>query len=138
MHFLSVPRLAIAVLAIVLFAGCSTINPQDQQVLRDHRIPAPLYEKMMEREPLALSEIAQLSTRHVPPEFIIRYIDSSFAEYQLTTDDVLLLQAIGVSHEVIDFLLTTGPRPTVVANRYPYTPLYYTRTLIIRHHHRRR
>ena len=128
--------MAIAALAFALLAGCATIPEQDRQVLQAHRIPAPLYEKMLHREALALSEIAQLSARRVPPEFIIRYIDASLAEYQLTTDDVLVLRGVGVSDKVIDFLLTTTPGQQVVVNRYPYWPPSYTRTVII-HRHRR-
>jgi hypothetical protein len=130
-----------ALLATALFTGCATISPQDRQLLQDHKIPAPLYEKMLHREGLALPEIAQLSARRVPPEFIIRYIDHSLAEYQLTTDDVLVLRSAGVSNKVIDYLLTIAPKEQVVVNRYPYWP-NYTRTVIIdrhhRHHHRRR
>lgn len=126
---------AIVAVALAQFSGCSTINEHDRRVLHEHQIPAPLYQKMVRREPLALSEIAQLSARHVPADFIIRYVDSSLAEYQLTTNDVLILRGVGVSSEVIDYLLTTDQQPAVVVN-HSYGPAFYHRTLVI--HDRRR
>lgn len=123
-------------LAIALFGGCATIKEQDRQVLIEHKVSGPLYEKMVHREVLTLSEIAQLSARKVPPNFIIQYVDSSLAEYQLTTQDVLVLRGVGVNEKVIDYLLTTAPREQVIVHRYPYWP-QYTRTVII-HRDRKR
>ena len=128
----------VTALMMALLTGCVTITQQDRQVLLDRKVPSPLYEKMLHREVLELSEIAQLSARRVPPEFIIRYIDNSLAEYHLTTDDVLVLRSVGVNDKVIDFLLSTASGQPIVVNRYPYWPPTYTRTVIIHHHHRRR
>jgi hypothetical protein len=134
-----VRAIAFAMLVIGLLAGCATLNPQDQQVLRQHHVPSPLQEKMVSREVLTLPEIVALSKLRVPPDYLIRYIDASLGEYQMTTKDVLDLRSSQVNEKVIDYLLTTAPREMMVVDR-PYWP-YYPRTLIIRHdhrHHRRR
>jgi hypothetical protein len=132
--------LAIA-LAATLFAGCATLNNSERQLLENHRVPAPLSQKMVHRRPLTLADISELSARHVPPAFIIRYVDDSLAEYQLTTDEVLRLRRSGVSHEVIDFLLTTPQRAAdaLLLRRDPFWPSpYYRQPIIIHHHHKRR
>lgn len=140
MHSLVLPRgktfasLVFAVLVTGLFAGCATLGPQDQQVLRQHHVPPPLREKMVNRGVLTLPEIAMLSLLRVPPDYLIRYIDASLGEYQLTTKDVLDLRSSEVNEKVIDYLLTTAPRETVFINR-PYSP-YYLRTVIIDRRHK--
>ena len=107
-------------------------------MLQERRVSGTLYEKMLHREPLTLPEIGELSARHVPPGFIIRYVDDSLAEYQLTTDDVLRLKRAGVSHEVIDFLLTTQRGSDAVFDYGPYWPATYYRPVIIHHHRHHR
>jgi len=124
-----------AAIATLLLSGCLTLSEHERRELQGYQLPAPLYQKMVRRESLALDEIIQLSAKKVPPHSIIRYVDDSLAVYQLTTNEVLLLRNSGVSHEVIDFLLAT-PRlqPTPVIE-YGYGPDYY-RPVIIHHHHR--
>ena len=112
----------------VAFTACAPLNGKDRHVLEEHRIPGELLQKMLHKEPLSVPEIAQLSVLKVPPEFLVRYIDNSLAEYPLTTSEVLYLKGIGVSHEVIDFMLTTArdrPNAVIITNPYWRPPLYY-------------
>jgi hypothetical protein len=136
-HILSVAT----ALAATLFAGCLSLGNSERQLLESHRVPLPLSQKMVHRRPLTLADITELSARHVPPPFIIRYVDNSLAEYQLTTDEVLRLRRSGVSHEVIDFLLTTPQRSAeaLMVRRDPFWPSSsYRQPIIIHHHHKRR
>lgn len=133
------PAALLAVIGLGLLSGCTAISEPDRRVLREHRVPGPLYQKMLHREPLALAEIAELSANSVPPSFIIRYVDESFAEYQLTTDEVLRLRRAGVSHEVIDFLLTTPQRsPRAGLDYDPFWTSRFYQPVIIHHHHQHR
>jgi len=133
------PAALLAVIGLGLLTGCVAISEPDRRVLREHRVPGPLYQKMLHREPLSLVEIAELSASSVPPAFIIRYVDESLAEYQLTTDEVLRLRRAGVSHEVIDFLLTTPQRSPRAGLDYDpfWNARVYQPVIIHRHYHRR-
>jgi hypothetical protein len=129
----------IALVLTALLTGCATLSEKDRRVLQQQNVPAPLYARMLRHQPLALGEIVELSRKNVPPNTIVRYIDTTLAEYQLKTEDVVQLRRAGVSAEVIDYLLTT---PGLNANRVPsYDPFWMDRTyrpIVIHHYHRRR
>jgi hypothetical protein len=137
-----VPLFPLAVaLAATLFAGCATLSTSERQLLERHRVSATLSQKMAQLRPLTLAEIVELSARKVPPDFIIRYVDESLADYQLTTEEVLRLRRSGVNDGVIDFLLTTPQRAAdaLMVRRDPFWPSsYYRQPIIIHHHHRRK
>ena len=115
------------------------MTERDRLVLQRQKVPAPLYAKMLRHHPLELGEIVELSRKNVPPNTIVRYIDTTLAEYQLKTEDVVQLRRAGVSSDVIDYLLTT---PGLNANRVqPYDPFWMDRAyrpIVIHHYHRRR
>ena len=127
--------LALTAALAALLAGCASLSEKDRLTLRDHRVPAPLYEKMARREALTLAEIADLSARKVSPAFIVRYVDESLAEYLLTTEEILQLRRDGVSNEVIDFLISTPQRNAQLPGYSPYWPAPYSRPIIIHHYH---
>jgi len=130
---------SIALVLASLLTGCTTLSEKDRRVLQQQNVPAPLYARMLRHQPLELDEIVELSRKNVPPNTIVRYIDTTFAEYQLKTEDVMQLRRAGVRPEVIDYLLTT---PALNADRVqPYDPFWMDRTyrpIIIHHYHRRR
>jgi hypothetical protein len=110
-----------ALLALVL-AGCETLNQADREMLYRHHVSEVVSDKMVHGEPLAVADFIELSKRGVPDGFVIRYLRSTYAVYNLTTAQVLRLRRGGVSDDVIDYLLQTprmfGPR------YYPYDPYF--------------
>ena len=127
----------IPALAALFLAGCATLTPAERNLLSQHHVAAPVREKMANYEPLALSDIVELSKSTIPPPFIIRYVEDTSAVYHLRTEDVLQLRQAGVSPEVIDYLLAT---PTIAARYYdssPY-PYYYSypSVFVVRGHRR--
>ena len=131
--------LTIALTATFL-ASCVTLNQSERQILEKHRVDPLVCQKMLQGRPLTLADISELSTRKVPTAFIVRYVDDSLAEYQLTTEEVLRLRRSGVSHEVIDFLLTTPQRAAdaLLLRRDPFWPSAYRQPIIIHHHRHHR
>jgi len=113
----------IALLAMSLLTGCTTLNQRDRDMLGQHHVSPELYEQMLHKEPLALSDIIELSRKQLPPRFIIEYLDSTRASYHLKRSDVTRLKKAGVSQDVIDYLLESaplyGPEP------YYYSPTFY-------------
>jgi hypothetical protein len=77
--------------------------------------------RMSRGEQLALADFVELSRRHVPTPFVIRYLRSSAAVYHLTSDDVVYLRRGGVDRNIIDYLLQT---PRAFAAAY-YDPFWY-------------
>lgn len=130
---------SILTLVALFLAGCATLRPAERNLLTQHHIALPVYQKMVNYEPLALAEIVELSKRKVPPPFIIRYVRDTGVVYYLRTEDVLQLQMAGVKSDVIDYLLTT---PTIAASyyaspRYSDYPFYYgySPVIVVREHH---
>jgi len=113
-------RLLITMAALGFLAGCATLNQNDQALLQQHHVSPALYSRMVHDDPLALSDIIELTQRQVPPDFIINYLSSTGVAYRLSARDVSNLRNAGVSKRVIDYLLSTPPRYT----RY-YSPNYY-------------
>jgi hypothetical protein len=110
------PRFLLLLLIPVLFAGCATVSRRDREVLRAHDVPPDVYDKMMEGDPLSLSNVITLSERGVPPGLIINYMDDTDTAYRLRKADVKLLRADGVDEQVIAYMLSTGA---------PYGPVAY-------------
>ena len=120
------PPLA-AALALVLLSSCATLSDADRSVLEQHRVFRPLQERMSYRETLDVGDIVELSTRGVPPDFIIRYLRNTAHVYALTSHEVVKLREAGVRPAVIDYMLST---PSIYAVRYEepfyhYEPYYY-------------
>jgi len=106
-------------LALALgFTGCVALDRHDQSLLEQHHVPGALIDRMMRGERLELPDIVVLSKRQLPDPFILDYLRSTYAVYQLASSDVLDLTRAGVGKVVIDYLLATpsmyGPP------RYPY------------------
>ena len=111
------------VLFVLILAGCETLDRGDQSILRQHRVSNTVYDKMLHNERLALPDIVELSRKGLPDPFILRYLRSTYAVYQLTTADVSQLTRAGVSRGVIDYLLATPSMYSPQA--YPYGPAVY-------------
>jgi len=111
------------ILLVLGLGGCETLDTGDRSILRQHQVSDAVYDKMLHNERLELPDITELSRKGLPDPFILRYLRSTYATYQLTTADVSRLTRAGVSRGVIDYLLATpsmyGPQP------YPYGPAAY-------------
>jgi len=98
--------------------GCETLDPRDHALLEQHHVSGAVVDKMLHNERLELADITELSKRRVPDPFILNYLRSTYATYQLTSSDVSDLAKSGVSRPVIDYLMATpamyGPP------QYPY------------------
>jgi len=121
--------LVFTVFAFGLLAGCATLHEGDRYLLQEHHVSPVVYNRMLHGERLSLSNIIELSQKQVPPQLIVHYIWKSYAVYHLSETDVSNLRKAGVSKEVIDFLLASGPmyapRPYPYYGPYPYYPYGY-------------
>ena len=111
------------VLGLVCLAGCTTLPERDRLALDAHHVSAPVYQRMLRREPLSLDEIVELSNRHLPTTFILRYLNSTYFVYRLSSADVNWLQKSKVDRSIIDYMLATPSIYAPVAYSYPY-PFY--------------
>jgi len=133
-------------LALLLFAGCASIDRTERRTLVANNVSPVVYDKMMHGEVLSLSDIIELSQRQIPSSMIIRYLDSTRAIYRLDKSALARLNQAKVNQEVINFLLDTpslfGPRPYAgpyYAPRpyypygayYPYYPYYYGPSAVV-------
>jgi len=116
--------LAIAA-AIGLLAGCATLNQNDQALLQQHHVSPALYSRMVHEDPLALSDIVELTQRQLSPDFIVYYLSSTRAAYRLSQRDISNLRKAGVSKQVIDYLLSTPARYAPAPYYYPAVNYYY-------------
>ncbi len=128
-------HLALAI-ATLGFSGCATLDPTERDVLRQHRVSEPVYQRMVRKETLDLSAICELAGKKVPAPFIVRYLRATGQLYRLNTQDVLQLRQAGVSVEVIDYLLATpamyGPGYADPWYSYaPYFPYYSPRFIVV-------
>lgn len=119
----------LAIIATVL-SGCATLDRADLSMLEQHHVSPTVYDKMAHDERLDLPDIIELSKRKVPDSFTLRYLRSTYAVYQLDSEDVLHLRRAGVSREIIDYLLSTPSKYGVRSYPYPYPgypydPYYY-------------
>ena len=123
----SLVRFTLALLVIAgafPLAGCTTLDKQDTQILDRYALAPELREKMRRNKPLTLAEIEELSRRGVPGGVIIRYIENSFADYPLTTDEIIHLRQAGVSHEIIDYMLASpASNAAAFGSRSQYRPI---------------
>jgi hypothetical protein len=104
--------------AMLGLTGCETLDQRDQSLLQQHHVSAPVYNRMLHKEQLALPDITELSKRGLPEPFILNYLKSTYGVYTLNSSDVTQLARDGVSKAIIDYLLST---PTLYGpQRYPY------------------
>ena len=111
-----------ALALLCLTTGCATLNRSDRYTLEQHHVSQGLYLIMINREPLPVDGIIELSKRQLSSAFIINYLCSTATEYRLTPEDGARLREAKVSPEVIDYLYNT---PHLYGRRYGYgLPLY--------------
>lgn len=137
----------VSVVVLMGLAGCATLNPTDRYMLEDHHVSPSLYARMIHQEPLSLTDIIELSQRHLSPGFIIHYLNSTYAVYRLDHEDITRLRNAKVDQGVINYLMDTvplyAPQPygAPYAGPYPY-PGYYPYypyggvSVIVAHRHR--
>ena len=118
--------LLLASLGIALLSGCSTLSQYDQNMLAQHHVSPTLSQRMHYREPLSLSDIIELSQHRLPNGFIIHYLSSTGAVYDLRGSQSIRLRKAGVSAEVIDYLADSAPVYSVRRSYYSdYAPYPY-------------
>lgn len=109
-----------------------------RQELEQRGVTGEVLQKVSEGRPLSLADIETLSRQEVPDDRILHYLHSSDTVYVLTTRDLEELRAAGLSTELIDYMLSTRLRPTVIPRYeyYPaYRPYYYEPFYGYPHHH---
>lgn len=117
--------LIFAALAFGLLTGCATLHEGDRYLLQEHHVSPSLYARMLHGEPLSLSDVIELSQRQVPPDFIVHYLWTSYAVYHLSSTDISNLRKAGVSKQVIDYMLASGPMYAPRPYSYYGAPGYY-------------
>jgi hypothetical protein len=97
---------ALAITAVFL-AGCAALSDNEKMMLSQRGVSQSLVDRMSHREPLDLDDVILLSRRNVPSSFVVRYIRSTSAVYQLNSSDVTRLRKAGVDRRVVDYMLAT-------------------------------
>jgi len=142
----------ISLFAFVFLAGCAAIDRNERNVLTQHNVSPVVYDRMLHGEPLALSDIIELSQRQVPSSLVIRYLRSTRAVYDLDKQALARLNQAKVDRDVIEYLLQTPAlfaprayyygRPWYAADAYypndayypyyyPYYPQFYGRPSVV-------
>jgi hypothetical protein len=104
-------RLARCLLLTALVGGgCVTFKEEEFATIRAQNVPAPIYRKLKERQPVTPPEIAELWRRRVPPRLIEKQIDKVGVDYALRRSEVALLQQAGVPQGVLDALVAASDR----------------------------
>ena len=126
------PRFFVVCAFVFALCGCATLSQGDRTILAQHNVSPALSGKMAHGEPLAVSDVIELSGKGLPAPFIIHYLRSTETSYPLTVDDVSRLKMAGVSPDVINYLLATpsvyGPPRGPYPPPFPYDPYYYSDT----------
>lgn len=112
---------------LLMLGGCASLDPGDRAILAQHHVSPAVVDKMQHNEELSQGDVVELSKRGLPDPFIIRYMKSTYAVYQLTSSDVAYLVRAGVSRGVVDYMLATPsyygpPRGPYWYDTYPYGP----------------
>jgi hypothetical protein len=112
----------IAAICALALGACSSLDHTERNMLQQHGVGGPLYEKMMHGEPLTLADIIELSQRGLPPRFIVDYAHDTHFVYHLKPEDLRDLRGAGVPREVIDYLQATPGMYAPRIGPYPYGP----------------
>lgn len=94
-----------------------------RQELEQRGVTGDVLQKVSEGKPFSLVDLEMLARQKVPDEMILRYLGPTDTIYVLTSQDIDQLRAAGISPAVIDYLLATRMRPTIVP-RYEYYPTH--------------
>jgi len=121
MTYMKATHLITSLLALGLFAGCAAIDRRAQNTLVQHNVSPVVYNRMLQGDILSVNDIIELSRRQVPPELIIRYLNSTCAVYALDKQSLSRLKQEKVPQEIIDYLLDT---PALFAPRFSPRPYY--------------
>jgi len=137
----------LCLLALLLLAGCSSLDRNERRILRAHDVSPVVFDKMSRWQGLSLDDIIELSQRQVPTQLITHYLYSTRVIYTLDKPTLARLQKAKVSQEVITYLLGTpyffGPKSPANDYWYPYyDPYPFYGPVIIsghgHHHHHHR
>jgi hypothetical protein len=114
-------RLAI-LLAPLLLAACAS-GPQqraDDASVQASGVSPAVYDGLVQREDLSLSDIKALARARVGDGIVLRYLKERRTVYHLGGSQVAGLRRAGVSPSVIDYLVHTPA--TYAADSYNYGP----------------
>lgn len=89
-----------------------------------------VYQQVQPIEPLTEEDIIRMSKEGTPQEKIIERIRDSRTIYIMNTADVLRLHELGVSNEVVDYMLNTRisaleRQASYPYSHYPYGPFWH-------------
>jgi len=112
-------------------------NSIDQEQAAELRAQAPqTYVRVQQGQPLTVSDIKALAEANVSDDVIISQIRNSHTVFHLSTSDIIDLHNVGVSENVINFMINTpslygtatptgpvpGPNETVITETPPPPP----------------
>jgi hypothetical protein len=78
---------------------------EDMQLLKDHS--PQILKKIKEPTPINIDDIISMQQLGFTSDILIRIINHTKSRFQLTTADVLRLQAEGVPFKVINYMIRT-------------------------------
>ena len=107
----------------LLVSGCVTMQHRvDYSYLQaSYGVDKAVTAKMQGRAPLEIADLVHLAEREVPDPVVIEYLKRLRAAYRLDADQVESLLEGGVSHDVVDHLLSAN----VVIRRVHVHPYYW-------------
>jgi hypothetical protein len=119
-----------------LLCSCAALDERQMHSVRAHHVEPYLVDRMKHNEPLGVSDIIELSRRHVPDEIIIHYIDRTGIRFALTRPVGEHMRANGVSVRVLQ-VISSESRDYVYGGPRVYVapaPVYVAPAYVHRHH----
>lgn len=94
--------------AMGALTGASVGHAMDQEAAARLRTQAPqTYERVDQRQPLAIADIKAMAKAGVGDEVIISQIVNSRTVYRLSASEIIELHEAGVSQKVIEYMINT-------------------------------
>ena len=100
--------------------GASTEQMGDYGTVQRAGVSPAIYDKMINGDPLGISDIISLSRAHVRSDIVIRYLRDHQTVYAVTPDAIQNMEKAGVDPSIVDYILQTANSGWWGYGTYPY------------------
>jgi hypothetical protein len=107
---------------VLLLTACGASDRQmlDYSQVERAGVSPAVYDKMVNGDPLGISDIIVISKAHVPSDIVIRYIRDHETIYVVTQANISEMQKAGVDPSIVDYILQTAQSGYWGNGAYPY------------------
>jgi hypothetical protein len=99
--------LSLALLSLVVLAGCATgpqVDPQLTAAVAARNVNSATYNKIYNGQTLDYADIQNLVAKKVPTQIIVSYLQSTQKSYNFTYSQLAALKAQGASPQLLNYL----------------------------------